>query len=143
MKMRNSGFKYSKGEPGWIQEKLSNKVELIGMVGKSSLGPWIILIHEVACAAKEGHGTLLSQDTGATYYQGCKELSGSLCETQTKPSLKLWSGLGSAFAAAQTSPNLLAKVGTGTLEGVRFPSCSANGGSLSFILMSFTMSWLN
>ena len=63
----------------------------IAMVGKSSsLGPWTILIHEVACVRKKGHDTLLAPDAGVTYYQGYKRLSGAWHERQTKTSLKLW-----------------------------------------------------
>lgn len=54
-----------------------------------------------------------------------------------------FSGLGSPFAAAQTFPNLLAKGGSNALEEARFPSSPANSGNASFIILSFTMSWLD
>lgn len=74
-------------------------------------------------------------------YQECKETS--VLYVQHRQKQVGFSGLGSPFAAAQTSPNLLAKVGSGTLEEAGFPSCLANSGNESFILQSFTMSWLD
>lgn len=82
-----------------------------------------------------------SYDSGAMNYQECKEPS--VLYVQHRQKQVGFSGLGSPFAAAQTSPSLLAKVGSGTLEEARFPSCPANSGNESFILLSFTMSWLD
>lgn len=90
---------------------------------------------------QQGMDLVPSYDSEAMNYQECKEPS--VLYVQHRQKQVGFSRQGSPFAAAQTSPSLLAKVGSGTLEEARFPSCPANSGNESFILVSLTMSWLD
>lgn len=82
-----------------------------------------------------------SYHSGVVNYQWCKELT--VLYVQHRQKQVGFSGLGNPFVAAQTSPNLLAKGGSNTLQEARFPSSPANSGNVSLILLSFTMSWLD
>lgn len=135
--VRRCGFNVSQGEPGWIQENISDVFPAQGWLVKVLFG----LPSSVRWRVQQRMDMAPSCHSGAMNYLWWKELS--MLYVQHRQKQVGFSSLGSPFAAAQTSPNLLAKVGSYTLEEEQFPISPANSGNASFILLSFTMSWLD
>lgn len=101
------GLMSAKLDPG----KHFQCVSSTGMVGKSSLGHWTPASMRWDVQQRMDMAPLYH--SGVMNYQWCKELS-VVC-VQHRQKQVGFSGLGNPSAAAQTSPNLLAKVGSKAL----------------------------